>query len=212
MFIIDKISAIFSDYIIYLETELTTYFESKLEEKILSVISGGDRINTKKKSEITSKFKEKIVLFIDNIFAAIQTNIICFVLCEYLKSFLNYLQVTKYTIDEKELTKELIFPNYLLILPEQLINFIASLVLAYRPEIITNLDWDDLEPKKIITPINSNLKYNTEFIVRKCKIPSIISVSSNRQSIAYKFPYMNKVEKTSIENVVHLLKIFDPFK
>jgi hypothetical protein len=212
MFIIDKISSIFNNYVLFFESELTSYFERQIEEKVLNVISGGEEINNKKKSKLVNKFKEKITAFIDRIFAAIQTNIICYTLCAYLKSFLNYLQVTKYTIDEKELTKELIFPNYLLILPEQLINFIASLVLAYKPETITNLDWDELEPKKIITPINSNLKYNTEFIVRKCKIPSIISVSANRQSIAYKFPYMNKVEKTSIENVMHLLKIFDPLK
>jgi hypothetical protein len=212
LFIIDKISAIFNNYILFIKSELVDYFKIQIEERVLKESLGKEKIDTKKKSKLVSIFEEKITAFIDRIFAAIQTNIICYTLCAYLKSFLNYLQVTKYTIDEKELTKELIFPNYLLILPEQLINFIANLVLVYKPETITNLDWGELEPKKIITPINSNLKYNTEFIVRKCKIPSIISVSANRQSIAYKLPYMNKVEKTSIENVMHLLKIFDPLK
>ena len=131
------------------------------------------------------------------------------VICEYVKSFMKFINVDKYEFEEENVKRELQFPNYLMILPERIINYIASIGLTLKPDILTNIDILDIEPKKILNPLStSNIKYNTEYVVKKTKIPSIMVLNKNHTSVIYRLPYMTKVEKANLANVEKFVETF----
>jgi len=119
-------------------------------------------------------------------------------LFEYIDVFVNSINVDKITIDEENVQKVLQFPNYILILPEEILKPLATAILISK----------DVNPKEAFEKTyitDFNPKYFVEYLIDRLKMPAIITVSKKGR-VVYKFHYMKKPEKTNIRKIEEFLK------
>jgi len=213
-FLINDIKLIYEKYFKYtidyiekqfdLEIKFLKDFSLSVKEKAitLDIKDDIDKIFENVSNNVKN-FSEKLITFLIYI-------ILDYIICAYLKNLINAIDISKIKMDISDVRKNVtrVFPNYVLIATEELLNFLATNLSILMPEKYEKAFDLSLPPEKYPNPLDTNPKYKSHYIFTNLlKIPSYI-IWDKKNRVTYKTLFMRKPEKTTIDKIKRFVKTF----
>ena len=213
-FLINDIKLIYEKYFKYiidyiekqfdLEIKFLKDFSLSVKEKAiaLDIKEDIDKIFENVLNNVKN-FSEKLIAFLIYI-------ILDYIICAYLKNLINAIDISKIKMDISDVRKNVtkVFPNYVLIATEELLNFLATNLSILMPEKYEKAFDLSLPPEKYPNPLDTNPKYKAHYIFTNLlKIPSYI-IWDKKNRVTYKTLFMRKPEKTTIDKIKRFVKTF----
>jgi len=190
---------------------ISTLFNSIYQNLITEIRDTRDSLcNTEPEYEseiirVFNKYEERIDEYLRNEFLCRVRVSLLFVFIYCLnRALIKNLDVDEIKINGKKLLD--VFPNYLLIIPEEMINYLVSAISVLRMDEIYKAYHLELPPERFPNPFAGNVKYKAEYIKTRAGIPNLISINMKSKSVIYHFMFMRHAEKTNINNINEFMK------
>jgi hypothetical protein len=123
----------------------------------------------------------------------------------FLWNFLSYMcsYMEDIEIDIKIQERDVLdFPNYCLVLPIEIVSYLYNIVnIKNLRKLLTNSETAKLGPREGFIADTNDVGKMIDVITLRLKIPNIIVINRKRKEILYKFMYMNRFNKGTLDSI-----------